>query len=242
MLYHQRIAVVIPAYHEELLITRTLEGIPVFVDDVIVVDDGSQDATFDLVLAYAAKDARVCAHRFAFNQGVGRAITRGYTIALERGADAVAVMAADDQMDPEELEFILEPILLGQADYVKGNRLMHHEARRMPMIRRFGTHLLARLTGWIADIPYLDDAQCGYTAIHKDMLLCLPLGDIYPRYGYPNDMLLRLGEVGARIHQLAVRPVYADEVSGLKIHKVIVPISGILFRGLWRKYFLEETP
>ncbi len=235
MLLDQRVAVVVPAYREEALLGRTLARIPSYVDDVIVVDDGSPDATFEVALRCAREDARVRVRRLGYNQGVGRAIIRGYQEAMALGADAIAVMAADDQMDPSELPSVLEPILEGRAEYAKGNRLAHHEAQRMPPVRRLGTHLLGRVTGWIAGLPDLDDAQCGYTAISRRALSRLPLDSIYPRYGYPNDMLLRLGEVGARVVQPTVRPVYADEVSGLRVHKVIVPITGILARGLWRR-------
>ena len=61
------------------------------------------------------------------------------------------------------------------------------------------------------------------------------LDALYPRYGYPNDMLLRLAEQGARLAQPTVRPVYADEISGLRISRVIAPISGILLRGALRR-------
>ena len=73
------------------------------------------------------------------------------------------------------------------------------------------------------------------------MLHRLPLDDIYPRYGYPNDMILRLAEHGARITQPTVRPIYADEISGLSVPKIIVPISGILLRGALRRGALRRS-
>lgn len=229
------IAVVIPAYHEERLLPQTLSGMPAFVDHVIVVDDGSGDATFEVAQSMAAKDPRVHVIRLAFNQGVGLAIVRGYQRALDLGADVVAVMAADNQMDPRELWQVLEPVLADRADYAKGNRLVHRDIQNMPVMRKWGTHMLARITGALAGYADLDDAQCGYTAISRRMLERLPLDSMYPRYGYPNDMILRLGEQGARLEQPTVTPVYADEVSGFRVHQVVVPISGILLRGAWRK-------
>ncbi len=235
MFENASVAVVVPAYREAKILPRTLARIPGYVDWIIVVDDGSPDQTFEVAHAFAQKDPRVHVVRLGFNYGVGRAITEGYQRAMQLGADVIAVMAADDQMDPEDLPGLLQPLTRGTADYAKGNRLVHHEARAMPPIRRAGTRLLARLTGYVAGIADLDDAQCGYTAISSTMLQKLPLHDIYPRYGYPNDMLLRLAENGARITQPTVRPVYADEISGLSVPKIIVPISGILFRGALRR-------
>lgn len=236
-----RVAVVIPAYCEARILPRTLSGIPTYVDHIIVVDDGSPDETFDAALTFAALDPRVDLVRMGFNYGVGRAISRGYERAVELGADVVAVMAADDQMDPADLPGLLEPVVTGQADYTKGNRLAHLEARAMPPVRRMGSRLLARLTGLVAGIPDLDDAQCGYTAISSTMLTRLPLSELYPRYGYPNDLILRLAERGARIEQPTVRPVYADEISGLRIPRVVVPISSILLRGAFRRLQQQTT-
>ncbi len=235
MFENARVAVVVPAYREAKILPRTLARIPDYVDWIIVVDDGSPDQTFNVAHAFAQANPRVTVLRLGFNYGVGRAITEGYRRAMQLGADVIAVMAADDQMDPADLPSLLKPVIRNTADYAKGNRLIHHEARAMPPVRRAGTRLLARLTGYVAGISDLDDAQCGYTAICTKMLHRLPLDDIYPRYGYPNDMLLRLAENGARITQPTVRPVYADEISGLSVPKIIMPISGILLRGALRR-------
>ena len=102
-------------------------------------------------------------------------------------------------------------------------------------MRRGGSAFLGRATAQVAGLPKLGDAQCGYTAIRSSFLRVMPLELIFPRYGYPNDLLLRLAEVGARIVEVPVRPVYGAEVSGLKIHRVILPISKILLRGAGRR-------
>ncbi len=225
----------VPAYCEERLLPRTLGEIPEWVDDVVVVDDGSTDRTFEVAAEVAADEDRVEVVRLGFNQGVGAAIVAGYRRALSLGADVVVVMAADAQMDPEDLPGLLEPLINGEAEYAKGDRLAHEEARQMPPVRRFGTALLGRVTGWVAGIPGLRDSQCGYTAITAGALQELPLGKLYPRYGYPNDLLIRLGEARARVVQPVVRPVYGDEVSGLSVRAVIGPITGILARGMFRR-------
>src|SRR5512140_2870434 len=105
MLGQAQIAVVVPAYHESLLIVRTLRGIPRFVDRIIVVDDGSSDAT--AALAEREADPRIVVIRHAQNRGVGAALKTGYTQAFADGADIVAVMAGDGQMDPADLQPLL---------------------------------------------------------------------------------------------------------------------------------------
>src|SRR5690554_909143 len=82
----QRIAVVVPAYCEEAILPRTLAGLPDYVDHVIVVDDGSPDATFEVAAGLALAQSRVEVVRLGFNYGVGRAIVRGYERALALGA------------------------------------------------------------------------------------------------------------------------------------------------------------
>lgn len=233
----QKVAVVVPAYREERLLPRTLGRIPGYVDLIVVVDDGSPDETFAVARRAARRDGRIEVIRLGFNQGVGAAIGAGYRRAVQRGAQVVAVMAADDQMDPADLPQVLEPVVAGRADYAKGNRLAHKEAKKMPWLRRLGTNGLARVTGLVAGRPGLRDSQCGFTAISAWAIGELDLSVLYPRYGYPNDLILRLAELGARIEEPVVRPVYADEVSGLKIHKVIGPIAGILVRGAARRVF-----
>ena len=230
-----RFAVIVPAFREERLVRRTLESVPDWVDHIVVVDDASSDRTALEVRRAAEADPRIHLTRLAYNRGVGGAITHGYRVARALGCDIAAIMAGDAQMDPADLERVVEPVRTGRVDYVKGNRLAHPEANAMPVVRRTGTRILALATTFIAGISPLDDMQCGYTALNLDVLARLPMRRIFSRYGYPNDLMLRLAEAGARVEEVVVRPVYADEVSGFAAPDVVIPISSILARGLARR-------
>ena len=234
-----RVAVVIPAYREERLLPVTLMGLPSWLDEVVVVDDASDDRTAQVAQALEAtlaeRGVRLTVIRQAVNGGVGSAILRGYTVAEELGATVAVVMGADAQMDPSEMPVLLEAIRCG-ADYAKGERFSHPEVKaRMPRVRYWGNQALSVMTGLIAGLPTLRDAQCGYTALKLSALRGLPMDRIYPRYGFPNDLLLRLVEGGARIEQVPVSPIYGSEQSKLSIPRVIGPLIWILARGAARR-------
>jgi dolichol-phosphate mannosyltransferase len=228
-----RIAVVVPAFNEARWIAETVERMPAFVDHVIVVDDASRDATS--ALARAAGDARLEVIRHAENRGVGAAIITGYRRARALGADAVAVMAGDGQMDPIDLPAVVRPILRGEADYVKGNRLLHPGVLwTMPPARLAGTAALAWLTRLAAGLPSLGDSQCGYTAISAAAIDALDLDAIWPRYGYPNDLLGALARERLRVGEVVVRPVYRGEASGLRARH-LATIGYLIGRVAYRR-------
>src|SRR5262245_32035089 len=141
MLHGSRIAVVVPAYNEARHIAATLASMPGYVDDVIVVDDASTDDTAARATAVLDERVRVLSH--SRNRGVGGALKTGYRAAFSAGADAVAVMAGDNQMHPGDLPALLAPVLAGEADYTKGDRLSHADRGRMPVMRFLGNHVLS---------------------------------------------------------------------------------------------------
>lgn len=207
------VAVVVPAYNEARLIGRTIKSMPAWVDQIIVVDDASPDHTVEA--AECVGDPRVYCVRHRVNRGVGAAIVSGYHCAFLRGAAVAAVMAGDAQMDPNDLQAVIGPILCGQADYVKGNRLVHPDARQMPLPRRIAGRGLAHLTNWATGLS-IGDSQCGYTALSPRAYAALDWSDLWPRYGYPNDLLALLAAQKLRIAEVPVRPIYADERSGVR--------------------------
>jgi glycosyltransferase involved in cell wall biosynthesis len=221
-----RVAVVVPAYREERLLARTLLAVPALVDAIWVVDDASDDRTWQVATSVASPRLRRVRH--ARNRGVGAAIATGYQRALADAADVIAVMAGDAQMHPGDLGAVIEPVALGRADYVKGNRFVHPLAARMPLERRLGGRLLSALTRAATGLR-VDDTQCGYTAISARAARALPLDELWPRYGYPNDLLALLARDGWRIAEVPVRPVYAGEASGVRPWHV-VSIAGVVAR------------
>lgn len=226
------VAVVVPAYREERLIGRTLAGIPAWVDSIHVVDDASPDGTGEAARARAVRDPRISVLRHSENLGVGAALVTGYRSALAAGADVIAVMAGDDQMHPDDLEAVVTPVAEGRADYVKGNRFVHEARARMPRARRLGGSALGFLTRRCTGLS-VSDTQCGYTAISAAAVERLPLHELWPRFGYPNDLLGMLAARGFEVVEVAVRPVYAGEQSGIRPWHLLT-IAGVIARR-WHK-------
>ncbi len=249
-MYHQAsLAVVVPCYNEELLITRVLETMPVYVDRIYVVDDLSRDRTAQVVEEYIARTGadRIELIRHTTNQGVGGAIVTGYKRALQDGVDVVAVMAGDAQMDPADLHLIVEPVADGQAEYAKGNRLASGEAwHQIPRVRYLGNVFLSLLTKIASGYWHIFDSQTGYTAISRAALERLSLDRLWKRYGYPNHILVMLNVHNCRVRDVPVRPVYnIGERSGIRIWRVIPTISVLLLRSfvsrLFHKYIVRDS-
>jgi glycosyltransferase involved in cell wall biosynthesis len=238
----KQVAVVVPARDEEGLLPKTLAGIPDFVDRVYVVDDGSKDGT----AAAAEGGSRVALIRHEQSGGVGAAIVTGYKRALEDGVDVVAVMAADNQMDPADLDTLAGAVARGEVDYAKANRLFTGQAWQLiPRTRYLGNAVLSMLTKIASGYWHVADSQSGYTAVGRDTLALLDLDRIYRRYGFPNDMLVHLNVVNARVRDFPSRPIYGvGERSGIKYRSVVPRISWLLLKGfLWRlreKYVIRD--
>ena len=228
----QRIAVVVPAYNEASKIARTIRSIPGFVDHVLVVDDASADDTGRLAARTRRRGLEVIRH--PHNRGVGAAIATGYARALELDAGVTAVMAGDSQMDPVDLGGLVSAVVAGDSDYVKGNRFLWPGAWRvMPMHRLLGNLALSHLTRVASGYREVFDSQCGYTAANQRALTTILSGPVFARYGYPNDLLVRMGRAGMRVSDVPVRPVYGpDWRSGIRVHKVVGPLCRLLGRAI----------
>jgi len=240
------VAAIVPAYNEGDQITKVVETMPDFVDQIFVVDDSSTDNTAEVLTELRKRHKRLDSVRHDKNCGVGAAIASGYKWARDKGFDVVAVMAGDGQMDPADLENVIGPVVSGRADYSKGNRLVYKEAFQLvPKVRFFGNAILSLLTKIASGYWHIADSQSGYTAISKHALAVIDWDSMYQRYGQPNDLLVILNVHNLRVRDVPVRPVYGQgERSGIVIPKVMITISWILLRRFfWRlkeRYVLQD--
>ncbi|RME89226.1 MAG: glycosyltransferase family 2 protein [Anaerolineae bacterium] len=235
------IAIVVPAYNVERHIAEVLRGLPGYVRHVIVVDDASKDGTAEVVAAVAARDRRVVLLRHTKNQGVGGAMVTGFRKALELGADVVVKIDGDGQMDPSYLPDLLTPLLLGEADYTKGNRFRDFQAlRQMPWIRRLGNMALSFAAKAATGYWNCFDPTNGFLAIRSEVLRQLPLERIDHSYYFETSMLSYLYLVGACVRDVPIPARYGDETSNISIRRVLMTFPLKLLRTFLRRIVLKN--
>jgi len=231
------IAVVIPSYRVTRHILGVIAGIGPEVARIYVVDDKCPDASGAFVRAHCS-DPRVTVLEHAENQGVGGAVMTGYRAAIDDGARVIVKIDGDGQMDAALLPDFVAPILAGEADYTKGNRFFDLEQiRQMPAMRLFGNAVLSLMTKVSSGYWNLFDPTNGYTAIHADAARHLPFDKISRRYFFETDMLFRLNTLGAVVADVPMDAKYGDEVSNLKISKVVTEFAVKHVRNLGKRLF-----
>lgn len=234
MFREQIVAAVVPAYNEERHIAQVITTMPSFVDYVIVVDDASTDGTARE--AASTFDPRLVLVRHERNTGVGGAVVDGHHEALALGADVVCVMAGDGQTDPAYLGSLVEPVVEGVCDMAKANRFFSARSfEGMPRHRVFGNVVLSFLNKMASGYWHIFDPQNGYLAVRREALEAIPLDSIARGYSLENDILINLNIVGARIADVPVPAVYADERSSIKLRRVAPQMASLLFRGFFRR-------
>ncbi|WP_135823757.1 glycosyltransferase family 2 protein [Halorussus ruber] len=190
-------------------------------------------------------EERVVPIRHEENRGVGGAVTTGYSRALDDDVDVIAVMNGDAQMDPDELPRLLDPIVAGEAEYAKGNRLLEADFREgMTNWRLLGNWSLTFLTKVASGYWKTMDPQNGYTAISADALETLGPEDFYQDYGFCNDVLVKLNAHGYTVADVPMAAVYGDETSSIEYSSFIPKLSSLLVnRFVWRlhtKYLVRD--
>jgi|TARA_B100001971_G_scaffold72058_1_gene66388 glycosyltransferase involved in cell wall biosynthesis len=240
------IAVVIPCYNEETQIEQVIHTMPDYVDKIVIVDDCSEDNTAKLVQNCSQNDSRIELIKHNQNRGCGGALATGYIWVKDNNYDIAVRMDGDGQMDPSDLISLLEPVVTGETDYSKGNRLYTGEAFKMiPKARYFGNSILTLLTKIASGYWHVADSQSGYTAMNSEVLITLDWKLMYTRYGQPNHLLIMLNVLNFRVRDVPVKPIYGiGEKSGIKVKKVIFTLSWLLLKNfLWRmkeKYFIRD--
>lgn len=189
-----KLIAIIPAYNEESTIGDVIKSTSQFVDEILIINDGSTDHTAEI-----SRNSGATVIDNIVNRGLGKTIKRGYAEAIKRGADIVVQIDADGQYDPKEISKLIQPILNNKADLVLGSRLENLKYE-MPWLKKQGnkafTWLLRRLTG--VDIK---DGQTGFRATRKEVFETL---EIHGDFTYTQEMIVKVSKEGWRIANVPV--------------------------------------
>ncbi|WP_436346897.1 glycosyltransferase family 2 protein [Natronorubrum sp. FCH18a] len=249
-----RIGVVVTAYDEEAFVGSVIETIPDYVDRIYAVDDASPDDSWaviqqvasrinetaesrpELAVADGGEGRRVVPIQHDENRGYGASVKTGYRHALEDEMDVIAVMNGDGQMDPDILHRIVDPVVEGEADYAKGNRLLDPDDRQeMSTFRFIGNAMLTGLSKFASGYWAISDPQNGYTAISRETIEELDLESITDEYGFLNHILTHLNVNEKRVADVPMTAIYGEEESSIRYVPFIRFVSLLLLRSfIWR--------
>jgi len=219
--------VVIPAYQEAQRVGEVVERVHAILPDfqVVVVDDGSRDAT-----SRVAREAKALVLRHPFNLGYGAALQTGYKYALRRGASLLVQMDADGQHDPADARVLVEPLERGELDLVIGSRFLGAGDYRMGILRSSGRRFFQTLLAALG--LHITDPTSGYQALSRTALE-LYAADDFPS-DYPDvDVLLGAHRQGLRIGERPVSMRESPRVSSL--HSGLAPLFYVykMLLSLW---------
>ena len=227
---HWNIGVVIPARNEEDFISNVLQTIPSFVDNVIVVNDGSTDSTGEICERFLDSKYNLSILQ-NYGQGVGSSIDRGHQelLKISQKPFISVVMAGDGQMDPSDMENLIKPIIENKADYSKGNRFIHEKGTgQMPKIRKIASIILSFFTTLASGLR-ISDPQCGYTATSFRIIETWDWKKSWKGYGYPNYWIINLTKHCWRISEVPVKSIYGSEKSSINNFSFFVKVGFMMF-------------
>lgn len=196
----ERATVVVPAYNEEAAIGPVIAEL-VASYDVVVVDDGSTDATSEV-----ARSAGATVLRHAINRGQGAALQTGITYALRRGADFVVTFDSDGQHRPEDIERLLAPLRSGRADVALGSRFIG-STERMPRRRRFLLRAAVAFTR-AASGARLTDAHNGLRAFSRRAASMIEIR--LDRMAHASEIIDEIVRHRLRFEEIPVHVRYTD--------------------------------
>ena len=218
-----RICVVIPCYCEEKRIGDVVRGVLAHVEAVVVIDDGSDDATTE-----KAREAGAVAIKHEVNKGKGAALETGFAYARENGFEAVLVMDGDGQHAPEDVPAFVEAYARGDVQALVGNRMS--DPKIMPLVRKLPNRsmswLLSRQMG-----QRVPDTQCGFRLYACDSMPANAMASA--RFEAESEILLRMSAAGVKIGSVPIRVIYRDEKS--KINPVVDTFRFFHMLRTWKR-------
>jgi dolichol-phosphate mannosyltransferase len=241
----RRIAVVIPCYKVENHLANVLARIGAEVSAIYCVIDACPDGSGEVALKSQSIDNRIQVIQLERNSGVGHAFMTGMRRALDDGMEIIVKLDGDGQMPPENIPTLVEPLLLGDADFAKGNRFFHLEdLKSMPLVRMVGNAGLSFFSKLSTGYWNLFDPTNGFIAIRSETANRIPWDKIHRRYFFESDLLFRLYTLRALVIDVPLKSHYANERSNLSVLQAAIQFPFYHFRNFVKRvfycYFLRE--
>jgi glycosyltransferase involved in cell wall biosynthesis len=216
----QKIVVVMPARNAERTLERTVSAIPEeWVDEIILVDDSSTDATVE-----QARKLPLHVIWHPHNVGYGGNQKTCYLEALQRGADVVVMLHPDGQYEPTLIPKLVEPILRGEADFVMGSRLAEPGgalAGGMPRWKYVANRFLSTIENAVLGTD-LSELHSGYRAYSRELLLTIPFLRNALDFSFDSEVIMQAVQFGFRIHEVPTRTIYFDDASSVQFRAGVV--------------------
>ncbi len=247
MVLGKKVVVVMPAYNAEKTLERTVAEVDRgIVDEIIVVDDHSKDATFELARRLGLRSLR-----HERNLGYGGNQKTCYAEALRLGADIVVMVHPDYQYTPKLLPALVWPIAAGLYDVMMGSRILGKGALKggMPLYKYFANRMLTLIENILLG-QKLSEYHSGYRALSRTVLEKLPLGECSDDFVFDNEMLAQATLEGFGMGEVTCPTKYFDEASSINFSRSVkyglgvlrVSVLGFLARkGIFRSRLFQRS-
>lgn len=202
----EKVFVVIPAFNEEEHIAEVIDKTKKYVDNIIVVDDGSKDNTYEI-----AANKGIIALRHIVNLGKGSALKTGCDYALNNNADIMIVLDADTQHDPEEIPRFINTLKENNLDIVFGSRTRNKD---MPFILRLGNWSINKTLNLLFNIK-LSDTQSGYRAFTTEAYKKIRWDA--SDYSMESEMIANVGKKRLKYKEINIKTIYSDKYKGTTV-------------------------
>ena len=217
--FSERVTAIIPAYNEQVTIGSVVLKTKMYVNRVIVVDDGSSDKTVEIAVLAGAE---IIKHKT--NMGKGKALKTGFEVS--KGAQIIVTLDADGQHRSSDIPKLLKPIIDGEADIVNGSRYINGDDKNTPSYRRVGQTVLDKATNFNAKTQ-ITDSQSGLRAFASYTIPAFKFRET--GYGIESEMIIEASNAGFKIVEVPIGVRY--DVDGSKMNPVSHGI-GVLVKVL----------
>jgi glycosyltransferase involved in cell wall biosynthesis len=227
---HDCCGAVIPCFNEARSISRLVVEVRRYVPQIVVIDDGSTDATARLA---AERGAIVLSHQR--RQGKGAALCSGLSYLEARGFSWALTLDGDGQHDPSDIPAFLDRAALGDTGLVAGDRMINPEG--MPPVRRLANHWMSKRLSHLSG-QHLPDSQCGYRLLRLDVWSQLRVRTRH--FETESEMLIGFIHAGQKIAFVPVKVIYRKEQS--KIHPLADSVRWLWWWMRTRRTLKQERP